>query len=75
MIRTRANDNLAVGLRVQCIVHLTDKLNLRTASGSKLCGIKWKPISLCQGMEDAELDSDSYAYAVRTRYKRELKQD
>ena len=75
MIRSRGTDTLAVGLSVQCMINLTDKENLRIASGSKLRGINWEPISLCQSVEDAELDGDSYAYAVRTLYEQELKQD
>ena len=43
---------------------LTNKENLRIASGSEVGGADREPVSLCQGMEDAELNTESHAYAV-----------
>ena len=65
MIRTGRTRNLAIGLLVHYIIRLTNEENLRTASSREACGINWKPISLCQSVEDAKLNSESDAHTVR----------
>ena len=57
------------------IVHLTDEQDLRAASGSEVCGIDWEPVSLGQGVEDAELDRESYANAVRALHNYQSRRD
>ena len=66
MIRTRKARVLVNGLLLHCNTQLTDEENLRTASGSEVCGTDWEPISFCQSVEDAELNSESDAYTVGT---------
>lgn len=60
------NRELSSGLLVQCNIRLTDEENLRTASGREVCGIDREPVSFCQSVKDAELNSESYAYTVGT---------